>query len=437
MRKAVLGHEDCGSLHDLLEKNPRRMPVHDPQSLQTMSGLQEAIAKVDAEAACGGDGGGVLEEEELSKQQEEWECRMKTLQQLSANTMKSTTDLNSHVKQLVREHAREARCLAKHQQDSTVTARKKQVDVQVSEVMENVELPIFQGADLPGVGITEYSSLESLAAMDWRTPAFLRVADIDDGMSSIVEHSVTFGASYKNNPAYTGEGTGDPGRSQRLILPQVGKVLVDKMLSKLMPTSLLDITSIEGGKAFMTNAWYFGMRPGLQLSSWAPNHGACWRILCHGSIRVIVIRLSTLEAACTVLKESVPDRKHVPQWFGTFSKEMHESLRGAGLEVRSGTMAPNVATYIPSGWVVMEAVAADTQLIYGVRKSFYIRDAADDIDTVCKYLEIPEDSRVRKILTVMRAAQTSEAAKQATSEAEEAEKNQADKSDSAQSEDAK
>ena len=73
-------------------------------------------------------------------------------------------------------------------------------------------------------------------------------------MTSIDEHSVNFGASYKNNPAYTGEGTGDSGRSQRLILPEVGKALVDNMLSKLMLLASGGISWIESG-CFSLGGW--------------------------------------------------------------------------------------------------------------------------------------------------------------------------------------
>ena len=60
---------------------------------------------------------------------------------------------------------------------------------------------------------------------------------------------------------------------------------------------------------------------------------------------------------------------------GAITNYAFDTLKMQGMKCVVGELQNGQALYTPPGWIVMDAATKDTQLIYGTRKSFFVRSS--------------------------------------------------------------
>ena len=165
--KKRTGKGEVPSFKELFEANPKRLPVQNTEALKTQAAMEE-LAGVD----------GHNSEEELSTAKKEWDETVKAAQQLCTNTVKSASDLLSHMKVVGRDKAREKKKATKAAAQESEVAKAAKVEMEASAVQKEscAPLPLFMGDSLhsdSSLGIARYDAdFTEATVLDWRRPFF-------------------------------------------------------------------------------------------------------------------------------------------------------------------------------------------------------------------------------------------------------------------------
>ena len=141
-------------------------------------------------------------------------------------------------------------------------------------------------------------------------------------------------------------------------------------MEKLLPEGILNMESIDGGKAFSESVWLAGFTadPPMTFIGFHPNQAAYIRLLARGKLSMLLIHSEQLAAATEKLgprMESLDYMDDMAKWKeGDIKKFMDAKVPIYGCTQQAGE-----ALYVPQGWLAVEWVPAGESDVYGIRKS--------------------------------------------------------------------
>ena len=77
-------------------------------------------------------------------------------------------------------------------------------------------------------------------------------------------------------------------------MPKSGKEEAAKMMDTLLSTApMLNVSSMQGGSNFMSQVWWWGNGPGLQVVEATPKGASLLNIVFTGDVKVVMFELSS------------------------------------------------------------------------------------------------------------------------------------------------
>ena len=185
----------------------------------------------------------------------------------------------------------------------------------------------------------------------------------------------TFGARHKQEKQYKSEL-----KSQNPMLPKKGKEDTEKYhqgLIEKLGTAVKDVSKYTP-KGWANASWQYGYAPTYNNIGATPNCSCLLRTLCYSNIMTLLIETQSLRKAVEAIEKdtfpkTVPELKKIVKEADTATVQ---SLKNHGLVAYYICQEKDTVLYVPAGWVVVDKVAIDQVLMYGVRKSFFFDSQA-------------------------------------------------------------
>ena len=306
---------------------------------------------------------------------EEWTNAVQLACQLIAAYHQSCVDVASHINTKVREKARQAKFALQQQTAAELKKVREEAKAAADTIKAKLEAqkkpsldPVFQAnyAELDKV-VTVASDAEERS---WEQPWVVlksESAQLWSGNPQVQKFLAGWGATYKKDKA-----TAETGRAQRVVdAKQCGDV-TEEFFKKHLPEKIVDISAVDGGDAFMKNAWVYGFSPSMHHVGLTPNAAACVKALALGVSNVLLVEVESYLKACK------PDPEANLDFLDDIAKLSGENLialKGKGVQMRWHKHERGQLLFIPAGWIVVEYAPTTNTLLYGVRKSFFTSDA--------------------------------------------------------------
>ena len=158
-----------------------------------------------------------------------------------------------------------------------------------------------------------------------------------------------------------------------------GESVIQETLKHFEPPGAIGIKDVPGGQLFMEGLWLCGYlpHPDMAFVGLTPNAAAMLRVLALGEVDSIVIDIATLiSVSSDIVGPPFENMEYlsanVAQWDVEKLTEMYANgVKMYRLRQRKGELA-----FIPQGYLVVEQTAAPHTMIYGMRKSFFVKNTA-------------------------------------------------------------
>ncbi|CAE7253612.1 unnamed protein product [Symbiodinium sp. CCMP2592] len=314
------------------------------------------------------------EPQEFLKYKQEWLASEKAFLQLPKAIKQSADDLTKHMKLRIAEDSREKkRQLDQKAKDDLQRVRneakqqaeaikKRKLDQQsVVAKIYTVDMPASMCAAVPTATSGSTPDFAKPWMMDCSTELVAVLGD------PVVQKAIgTWGSQYKRTMAAA--------KISCATFPldeKSGRGLVNDFAATLKPRGQQpDITPVSGGKQFTDSVWLYGLSPDHKTISFLPNHAPCVRVLAVGETRYILIEWSSLLAALEIKDDAPGLPECAINTLRGLDEPALEALPGKGIVWMQCTLKPQVALFIPTGWLVVE-ISGNCPLIYGFRKGFF------------------------------------------------------------------
>ena len=132
----------------------------------------------------------------------------------------------------------------------------------------------------------------------------------------------------------------------------------------LLKCELCDISSLQGGTAFMQAYWMYAFDTTMQHINLLPNCAGCMRTSWAGEVAVLLLEINSLvqhvhtvigkPADQLAIKDVITIVEHV-------DTKALEQWRQAGVIMFYHVQGPKQILYMPQGWLIAEAIQKDSQ----------------------------------------------------------------------------
>ena len=120
---------------------------------------------------------------------------------------------------------------------------------------------------------------------------------------------------------------------------------------------------------FASTSWQVGFAPGYVNISVTPNCGAMLRTMVVGSIRTVLFN-----PFVDIADAGIPEKMdEIKEFLGSMTTTDVATLKGKGVPCEIVEQGRDSVLYIPAGWICLDEVDFKELLVYGVRKSFYVK----------------------------------------------------------------
>ena len=304
----------------------------------------------------------------------------------------SADDLVKHMKVRVAESAREKKRKAEDAQREQLNKVKEDAKAAANAIKkrkleETNHTPSLYTTTWPSEAAADVSKVDcvqELTSADWKFPWVIvcgpagAAANPDDpvavclGDAKLSKALTSWGGQYKRSMAQA--------KLQHVTFPldeKTGLKTANEFFSSLLSVSGLQahIGAVKGGDAFMEGAWLFGCSSDMKQVGFNPNHAGLIKLLAIGEVRHLLIewdsfskhfRSSVGADAADLGPEDLFNKfKNLDE-----TKLLEQAKRGVNM--KQCILKKHDILFVPTGWVSVE-VASDTTLIYGIRKSCFLK----------------------------------------------------------------
>ena len=191
-----------------------------------------------------------------------------------------------------------------------------------------------------------------------------------------------------------------------------GRDEVNRFFLHMVPESqLLDLKEVPGGEAFATSAWLFGCSRKMATVVAAPNHACMFKALVCGEVRSFLIEVTKLRDFLehSTKAEKNHHLKDTLKLLEDFTREDLDKLIQFGAKVYYVVQKKNDVLFIPPLFFHMEVARVPedatngSTLIYGCRKSFFMKRFAKDYELALGWMQQTGSERMQQILKLMKA----------------------------------
>ena len=141
----------------------------------------------------------------------------------------------------------------------------------------------------------------------------------------------------------------------------------------------VDISNVKGGSAFMEAAWLFGCSAEMKQVGFNTNHAGLIKVLAVGEVRHLLLEWQSFLSAFQESLGEGSDSLSPEELFEKF-KDVDETklveLAKRGAKMVQCILKKHDILFVPTGWVTVE-VSCDCTLIYGFRKSVFVKGSYD------------------------------------------------------------
>ena len=187
-----------------------------------------------------------------------------------------------------------------------------------------------------------------------------------------------------------------------------GRPEVTDLFMKLVPESqVVDLKTVPGGPEFAQAAWLFGCSRSMKTVTSPPNHACLFKALACGEIRTVLIE--TLKVREFLEKSGrAQEGHHLKDTLRLKASDITQLQQEHGAKVFEVVQKKDDVLYLPPLFVQMEvarspgADANGSSLIYGCRKSFFMKRFAKDYELALAWTEHTASERMQQILRLMK-----------------------------------
>ncbi len=149
----------------------------------------------------------------------------------------------------------------------------------------------------------------------------------------------------------------------------------------------------------------FQPHPDMMNSGFTPNNAAMLRLVALGEVKVVLIDSETLTKVSSA-KHGPPfeNLEYISQTLNSWDKVAIAKMAAAGVKMFHTVQMKGDLLFVPQGWLVVESSHPKNNLIYGVRKSFMVKDRVTYEHVKAKYFASSRSvDRMDKLLQLMKS----------------------------------
>ena len=170
----------------------------------------------------------------------------------------------------------------------------------------------------------------------------------------------------------------------------------------------LDLKPVAGGEAFQSAAWLFGCSSNMKHLAALPNHACLFKVIACGQIRTLLVEVDSLRAGIAEIQQK-------PELLGlsealNYLRDADEAALGSLCDhkvvMRQVAQSKNDLLFVPAGWLMMEVAASSGDLIFGLRKSVFMRRFSKEYETAIALQGSTGTDRMKQILEIKKSAGT-------------------------------
>eukprot|EP00438_Fugacium_kawagutii_P014582 Skav210160 [mRNA] locus=scaffold1811:103411:117781:+ [translate_table: standard] len=322
---------------------------------------------------------------DLKKQ---WTSAQACMQTFAKGIKQAADDLVKHMKVKVAEAAREkkrkADAEAKNQLQKIKEEAKSAADAIKRRKTQSEKIcpALFTATwdENAAQGVKSTTDPETLQDKDWLSPWIVVNTETSEavkecvGGSALSRSLTSWGGQYKRSMAQA--------KLQQVTYPldaKTGLNEVNALFSSLVPDDRrVDITEVKGGSGFMEAAWLFGCGAEMKHVGFNSNHAGLIKVLAVGEVRHLLLEWKTFKDIFVQVLGDGADSLGPDDLFEKF-READENkiieLAKRGVNMRQCILKKHDILFVPTGWVSVE-VSAECSLIYGFRKSLFLKGSA-------------------------------------------------------------
>ena len=323
---------------------------------------------------------------DLKKQ---WANAQVCMQTFTKGVKQSADDLVKHMKVKVAEAAREKKRKAEDDakaqlqkiRDEAKTAADaiKKRKTQHEKVCPALFTATWDEEVAPKVNETE--DPQRLKDSDWSLPWIMVNTESSEnvkecvGATALSRSLTSWGGQYKKSMAQA--------KLQHVTYPLDAKTGLNEVNTLfdlwIQDDRKVDISEVKGGSAFMEAAWLFGCSAEMKQVGFNTNHAGLVKVLAVGEVRHLLLEWQSFAKALRASLGDGSDSLSPEDLFEKF-KEYDENkiteLAKRGATMFQCILKKHDILFVPTGWVTVE-VASDCTLIYGFRKSVFLKGSAE------------------------------------------------------------
>ena len=356
---------EATSLEALFEKNPRKLPLKNPQSLLCLDEMGNLLLSVLSMET-------VADIEAFKK---EWAGAADACKAVVSGIQKGDAAVKQHINNKRAKTQREANKQKTDEEKKQLEAAKANAQAIAARLKapkggSNVAMAIMQAQVSCFTSIDVLKQATESASKD--APCIYAGAPAVDTWAAdegVQVEMASFGGTYKKTEDI------QSGRTQRPIIKKELRDPTETMFDALQPVNYLSIAELSGGKSFEKALWLYGFTEDMNNFNFPPQCMAMTRVY-GGCMEFYMIAAADVKNAGLAApgSDGLPSfasttLDHVREQFLGLKGARLDELKEQGIRIYHGKLEPNMAIFIPAGFLVLEA-CVQGPLIFGVRKSY-------------------------------------------------------------------